>query len=228
MTLAESAKSAGLEPIARALLERLTKDWPQMDAALPMMQRAAKLRSALNMGPPPAFVSPKDKPALLPTVADIRVCDAAKWSVENRCEPPNLSWCSIGQRPVGCCPPGKSVTDVAVGLCGCAPGGSLGDGDCPVGDSELFNRDVQQRVAENRDDLMDCYRKAFLNPTDIKGSVTLEFELGPQGQTLPLGPDNSELHTSPIQLCLHRVLRGTRFPLPLDGHAEIKVALISE
>ena len=132
----------------------------------------------------------------------------------------------MSMKPVGCCPPGQIVTDVDLGTCGCAPGGSSGAGMCPKGDMEAFKQAVD--LTEKHEEIIDCYRRAFRFYTEIKGRIELSFALGPQGQVLPLGPGSSELHTSPVQTCIHRVLRQTRFSPPLDGYAEIKLPLVFE
>ena len=201
-------------------MTHLEEAWPQMDRDLPVLRRAKTLRATLSMPPMPPFSPPKAKQEFLPIASDIRVCS----SQENQCPAGQQAWCDVPGVFIDCCPVGLTPGQDAAN-CQCSPGGSSYPGSCPKGDLENFRKIVTDRIGELHEPILTCYRRAFLAEGPIEGRLIVEFEIGPTGRVLPLGPNNSVLYASPVQTCIHQVLSQAKFAPPVDGHTTVSIPL---
>jgi len=224
VTLAEDAVQFGENATAGELLARLQTDWRQLDRDLAVQKRAAQVRRALEMPAAPAWFQPTFEADISPVESDMRPCDAA--GSGDRCGTGLVGWCDLQHQHLGCCSAGTVWT--VDGACGCPPGGSSTDASCPAGGAGEPKAAITLAVQSKKNELVGCYKRAFDERGPIGGRIRLRLELGPEGQLLPLGPENSALTTSPVQTCLHRVLRSADFPKPIDGHMVISLPLLIE
>lgn len=105
-------------------------------------------------------------------------------------------------------------------------GGSVGDklGSLMVpafNDSEvnggLTRAQVEAVVRRNSGQLLYCYEKALQASPNLRGRMTLDWVVGPQGQVRSVSVASSSLRTKSVENCVVASVKKWKFPRPVGG-----------
>ncbi len=149
-----------------------------------------------------------------------------------RCAAPARAWCDAEDRVVACCGLGL-VPAGNEGLCTCAPGGTedrdaLRSG-CPKGSpAEQSPEAMQGIIRRSFGKFRRCYETALTRSPEARGTVSVTFEVGPDGRAGKAFIQHTSLPDVGAQRCLLGAFRELRLAPPKDGHQRVTYPIVFE
>jgi hypothetical protein len=136
------------------------------------------------------------------------------------CISPKIAWCDTEDKFLACCPKGLVSTGVD-GLCACPPGGvTEGPGvpaECPRREEGPSDRRIRELIRPHFSKFRACYDSALAAAPKTEGTVSIKFQLTPEGRVFKAQVVDASLQDPEAQACIVRVFQRLVLDPPTDG-----------